>query len=111
MNFSHDTPSPAFIRIINQIFEIEKKANKLQETNSIGRNFRRIKQELEEMGIRYHNPTGEAYDETRTDCEASISGTSTQSLVITEVIKPIIRLEKDGFTQIIQRGIVVVEGK
>ena len=111
MNFTHDATPPAFLRMINQIFDMEKKVGKLQESHSLSRNFRRIRQDLEELGYRYHDPIGESYDETRTDCEASITGVSTQNLVISEVIKPIILFEQDGFVQIIQRGIVIVEGK
>ena len=101
--------------IINQIFEIEQKSSKL-EGHSIQRNINRLKELFESglsdtVSISYHNPIGEKYDETRTDCEASISGESTENLVVIEVIKPIIRISQNGITHIVQKGIVVAESQ
>lgn len=95
------------IQLANQVFDMEKKLDRMDNSSSLMRNIRRMKQELDHMGYSYHNPIGESYDETRTDCEASISGTETEDLIIQEVIKPIIR-EGGKFGQIVQRGIVVV---
>lgn len=107
--------------IINQIFEIEKKVSQLQESNSLSRNINRLKEIIgndlvklsndEKFKLSYHNPIGEPYNETRTDCEASIAGIGTEDLVITEVIKPIIRFVKDDMNIIVQKAIVVVESK
>ncbi len=110
------------LNILNQIFEIEKKVSKLQESNSISRNTNRLKEILElEMGAFYgsdttpsfiiENPLGEPYSEKRTDCEASIAGEDTENLVITEVIRPIIRYKTQGLNLIIQRAVVVVESQ
>ncbi len=93
----------AFLRIINQTFEIEKKA---AGQTAILRHVERIKNTFEELGYQIHNPIGERYDETRTDCDASIAGAMAERLVVKEVIKPIIR--QDG--RIIQNGVVIVEG-
>ncbi len=107
-----------YLDIVNQIFEIEKKANKLQESNSIQRNINKLREILqndlseqseEPAGLIYHNPIGEDYNETRTDCEASIAGSSTENLKITDVIKPIIRFNRGGISLIVQKGIVVAE--
>jgi hypothetical protein len=109
-----------FLDLINQIFEIEKKLSNIQETNSIQRNINKLKDLLEnevsphdgeQGGFIYHNPIGEPYNETRTDCEASIAGSSTDNLVITEVIKPIIRYKKGGLNLIVQKAVVVAESK
>ncbi|MEL6675025.1 MAG: hypothetical protein AAFR61_22650 [Bacteroidota bacterium] len=97
------------VQILNQIFEIEKKARHMPEGRKLDRNLRRLKASLEELGLAYHDPFGEAYNETRTDCEASISGKATDRLVITEVIKPIIHQEVDGYRQLVQRAVVIVE--
>lgn len=105
--------------IINQIFEIERKAEKLQESNSIQRNIDKLKDILEnqisvlfpDTGFIYENPVGEDYNETRTDCTASIAGESTENLVIIEVIKPIIRYKQNNMTQIVQKAVVVVQSK
>ena len=88
----------AYLDFMNQIFEIEKKAANLKEENSIQRNLNKMKGILEEeffkgsstIGLTYHNPLGESYSDTRTDCEATISGTGVENLEIIEVIKPII---------------------
>lgn len=92
------------INIINQVFEIEKKAI----GQTIQRHVDRIKTELEEMGYTFHNPEGERWDETRTDCEASITGTLKSKMVITNVVKPVVHQTTDGTKKIIQKAIVVV---
>ena len=98
----------AIKEILNQLFDIEKKINNQSLEKSIARNIRRLKIPFADLGYTYHNPTGEKYDLTRLDCEASIAGTATENLVITEVIKPIIYYQKEGINQIIQKGIVIV---
>ncbi|MEM8886817.1 MAG: hypothetical protein AAGD28_02445 [Bacteroidota bacterium] len=100
-----------YILIINQVFDLEKKINAQSEGPKLDRNFRRIRAAWESLGLSYYDPTGEAYDETRTDCEASISGDSEENLFIQETLKPIIRQEEDGFIKIIQRAIVIVAQK
>ncbi len=94
------------VNIINQVFEIEKKS---AAAPPIQRHVDRIKSELEAMGYAYHNPIHEKWDETRTDCEASISGTLKPKMLITEVIKPVIHQVQDGNKKLIQKAIVVVE--
>ena len=76
---------------INQVFEIEKKTSNIKEENSIQKNINKLKGLFEEgffsgHGLSYHNPLGESYADTRTDCEATISGTSVENLEIIEVI-------------------------
>ena len=114
--------SQHFLDFINQVFEIEKKTNLLKEDNSIQRNVNKLKDLFENeffknndgtLGLSYLNPIGEVYNDSRTDCDASISGTSTDNLKIIEVIKPIIYYSylDDGkiIKSIVQKGIVVVE--
>ncbi len=111
----------AYLDILNQVFEIEKKLSVLQESNSIQRNVNKLKEIMENdivaqggddiTGFIYHNPIGEDYNITRTDCEASIAGESTEDLQITEVIKPIIRFRNGGANIIVQKAIVVVKAK
>jgi len=104
-----------YIDVLDQIFEIEKKVERLAETNSIVRNITRLKEMFEQLeadgGLTYHNPIGEPYKESRTDLEASIAGNSADNLVIMEVIKPIIRYRKGGVTLIVRKGVVVAESK
>src|SRR6185437_4982238 len=109
-----------------QVFEIEKKVSQLHEQNSIQRNLNRIKGLIEEdlfkgkdeatsFGISYHNPLNEEFNDTRTDCEASIAGSVTDDLEITEVIKPIIYYSYfdsgKPMKGIAQKGVVVVQSK
>lgn len=110
----------SYLELLNQVFEIEKKVSSLKEANSIHRNLTKIKETFknifpsessEESGLSYYDPIGEPYNETRTDVEASIAGTSTERLIITEVIKPIIRYHKGGINTIAQKGVVIVETK
>ncbi|MGB5069774.1 MAG: hypothetical protein WBO28_02375 [Flavobacteriales bacterium] len=111
-----------YLDLINQVFEIEKKALAMQEQNSISRNINKIKEMIEHeffspetsqqsVGFIYHNPVGESYNETRTDCEASISGTSTDNLEIIEVIKPIIFLKQGGIKRMVQKAVIVAQSK
>ena len=92
------------LRIINQVFDIERKS---AQNAPVLRHIDRIRTTFEEMGYQIHNPSGEPYNETRTDCEASISGSKLDNLVIAEVIKPIVR--RQGV--IVQKGVVIVESK
>ena len=96
------------INIINQVFEMEKKLA-AGGAPSFQRNLDRIKAELSEMGYDFHNPVHEKWDETRTDCEANVSGTLKNKMVITEVIKPVVHQKEGGTKKIIQKAIVVVE--
>ena len=113
--------------LVNQLFEIEKKVNDIQESNSIQRNIDRIKSFFETellkdgSGFVYHNPKGENWDESRIDCEANISGTGTENLEIIDVIKPMIIYKYksiDPITSqevikpfIVQKAIVIVKSK
>jgi hypothetical protein len=104
------------VEILDQVFEIERKLESISELNSIRRNVNRIKEMFEYLaadgGLIYQNPLGEPYNETRTDLEASIAGNSADNLIITEVIKPIIRWRtNNGVTTIARKGVVIVESK
>ncbi len=100
-----------YLVLLNQIFEIERKLTKITQEHSINRNIERMKDVFAEIGLYYEDPIGQPYSDTRTDCDASIAGASTENLVITEVLKPIIRFKKEGFTRILQRAVVIVESK
>jgi len=94
--------------LVNQLFDLEKKLNKLDKGQKAQRNLRRMRESLEDLGLFYHDPLGERYDETRTDCDASIAGEFSENLVITEVLKPIIHLKKGPIVQLLQVGLVIV---
>lgn len=105
-----NTPLP-ILAILNQLFQIEQKLSKLSEPNTIQRNIERIKEEFTTLGYTFESPLGQKYNETRTDCEASISGNSVENLVVTEVLKPVIRAHYEGSSFIVQRAVIIVEGK
>jgi hypothetical protein len=111
-----------YLDLINQIFEIEKKASLLKEDHSLQRNINKLRDLMENelfkgtadnIGLSYHNPIGESYDDTRTDCEANIAGTSSENLEIIEVIKPIVYYsfsENERLIKTIVQKAVVVAG-
>ena len=108
-----------YFELLDQVFEIERKIEQISEQNSINRNLLKIKDLIEfsifidpsgqQSGLTYYNPIGEAYNETRLDLEASISGDSVENLVVKEVIKPIIRYKSGSATLIARKGVVIVE--
>ncbi len=98
-------------QIINQIHGLEAKLSGEQASSATERKFQRIKKSFEEMNLYIYNPIGEDYSETRLDCEASIAGDALTNLKITEVIKPIISVRTGNSNEIIQRAVVIVEGK
>jgi hypothetical protein len=103
---------PKFIFVFaNNLFEIEKKIAMNGDAGNFSRNISKMKESLEEYGVTYENPEGEPFNETRTDLDASISGTGTENLYVVDVIKPIIRANSSGMSTVIQKGIVVVESR
>ncbi|TXF87764.1 hypothetical protein FUA23_17695 [Neolewinella aurantiaca] len=108
-----------YLDLINQLFELEKKLEDQLDNRALARPLDRMKRLFEEslpnaegavpVGLFVHNPIGEKYTETRTDCEASIAGEGEGKLRIVEVIKPIVYLRGGGYNQIVQRGVVIVE--
>ena len=113
------------IFILNQIFEIEKQMNRiskkydLSDENSYllpSRNINKLKEFFESslsnnISLTYHDPTGEDYNETRTDCCASIAGEKTDNLKIIDVMKPIIRISDNGINRILQKAVVIVKSE
>ncbi len=103
--------------ILNQLFEIETKLKCINETNSIQRNLDKLKGYFETevlqdgQGLVYHNPIGEQYNETRSDCEANISGANHENLEIIEVLRPIIYFKYGNTQTIVQKAIVIVQSK
>lgn len=123
MNVNVKVPQP-YLDLVNQVFEIEKKASQLHEENSLGRNIGKLRNLIEAelfqdgngtIGLSYHNPIGEAYSHSRSDCEASIAGTGAENLEIVEVIKPIIffSFRDQGLVRklIVQKAVVVAKAK
>lgn len=96
---------------LNNLYEIEKKLALHGDVGNASRNVEKMKDVFAEMGVFYEDPMGQEFKETRTDLEATISGSGTEKLVVVEVIKPIIRAGDAAFSKVVQKGIVVVESK
>ncbi|MBC7862393.1 MAG: hypothetical protein IAF38_05415 [Bacteroidia bacterium] len=96
------------LRLVNQFFELGKKM-KQKEDASYERQMGRLAETFIEMGYEFHDPHMEAYNDTRTDCEASISGNGKGTLYISEVIKPLVIRNEEGRKTIIQKAVVIVE--
>ena len=117
------------LTVLNQLYEVEQKLKKQDDSASLRRNIDKMKDAFAEEGLpaldagggqccirlAYEDPMGQPFKETRTDLDATIAGAGTANLVVVEVIKPIIRaIVKDGVgesSKIIQRGIVIVESR
>lgn len=94
--------------IVNQLHSMKSISG---DDAKLTRKLTRINQLLEAESIYVHNPLGEPYDDTRIDCEATISGEGLVDLVIVDVVKPIIYNRSGGDNQILQRAVVIVESK
>ena len=119
----------SILTALNQLYELERKLKKQDDTANLSRNIGKIKDAFAEegplgldaaggqrrIGLAYEDPLGQPCNETRTDLEATISGSGTENLVVVEVIKPIIRTiitdSAGKFYQVVQKGIVTVESR
>jgi hypothetical protein len=108
----------SLLMAMNQLYEIEQKLKHHGDPHGLQRHVGKMKDAfdaLDTFGLVYEDPMGQAFNETRTDVEATISGAGTENLIIVEVIKPIIRAVHRGgpgeLSKIVQKGIVVVESK
>lgn len=106
-----DSPQSGVVAILNQLFMLESKIQKITNGEALLRNVGRMKEQFEAWGYTIENPSGQPYDETRTDCDASIAGESTENLVIAEVVKPLIRYRDEIGSMIAQRAVVVVRDR
>ena len=117
------------LTVLNQIYQVEKKITKLPEASDMRRNIDKMKDAFADDGLpfvdgngtpgtvslTYEDPIGQTFKETRTDLEATIAGTSTENLIVVDVIRPIIRATlkpgEGGISKIVQTGIVIVESR
>ncbi len=102
-------PHSNHLKLLNQVFELEKKIQRTGDPSSLSRPVERMKETFEDMGYRLHNPHGEPYSETRTDVEANIVGELANGMVITDVIKPIIYFKEAERSTMLQKGIVICQ--
>lgn len=99
------------LQILNNLYDIERKITIHGDPGNVSRNIEKMKDALKNLGLFYEDPLGQPFRETRTDLEVNISGQGTENLVVTEVIKPIIRFHQAEFSWVVQKGIVVVQSK
>ena len=99
------------LTLLNNLYEIERKLSIHGDPGNASRNVERMKDAFAEQMLFYEDPNGEQFKETRTDLEATISGSDTENLVVVEVIKPIIRTGEAAFSRVVQKGIVLVQSK
>jgi hypothetical protein len=111
MEFTSASSVPKLeLLLLNNLYEIERKLSLHGDPGNANRNIEKIKDALlTQGGLFYEDPLGQAFKETRTDLEATISGQGTESLVVTEVIKPIIRIGRQELSRVVQKGIVIVQ--
>ena len=105
----------SILTAMNQLYEIEQKLKKYSDPGNLQRNVSKMKDAFKEFGLSYEDPMGQPFKETRTDLDATISGSGTENLVVVEVIKPIIRIllrkESVELKKVVQKGIVIVESQ
>ena len=111
---------PFVLKIMNNLYEIERKLALHGDTGNVLRNVDKIKDACSSCDIDfrdndyeifYEDPMGQLFKETRTDLDAAITGNSTEDLYVVEVIKPIIRVRSSKYSHVIQKGSVVVASK
>jgi hypothetical protein len=101
--------SKPLFRLLNQVFELERKTDQLTDNESITRQVRRMKEIFEQdFQLTFEDPIGQGFNETRTDVEGRVAGDSAENLVIIETLKPVIRFwHNPRQSEIVQKGIVV----
>jgi len=97
------------LHIINQLFEMQFKIKELGQSGSFERNFNRLFSIFEEDGFLIQDPTNEMYNDSRTDCEASIIGSVSSKMKIIKTLKPIIYKKEGSNVQLVQKAVVLVE--
>jgi hypothetical protein len=99
------------LRLINQLFEAEKKAARIDGTAALQKNLERMRGALEDMGFIIVNPLGNAYNESRTDCECSIAGDASKPLFISDVLKPAVYETSNDGRSLVQKAVVIAENR
>lgn len=99
------------LSVLNDVFLLEKRIGQIAEAKKLYRYTERIREHFAQFGYTIENPMGEKYSETRTDCDASIAGVSTENLVIRDVLKPVVRLRTGDTSVLVQRAVVIVSGE
>ena len=99
------------LTLMNNLYEVERKLAVHGDPGNASRNIEKMKDALKDEGLFYEDPMRQSFKETRTDLEATITGKSTENLIVVEVIKPIVRYGGKDFSRVVQKGIVLVQSK
>ena len=107
-----DDQLKSLLRLLNQLFELERRVATSPDGLNVLRQLRRMKELFEEdFHLVFEDPIGQTFNETRTDVEGRLAGGSADDLVIVETIKPIIRSLNGPTTFIEQKGIVIASAR
>jgi len=106
-----DSNYTTWCNIINQLHALDTRARQSADSDFYRRRIERIHDLLKDIQLLVHDPLGEMYSSTRTDCEAILEGEPGESMKIVEVIKPIIYYSVGETRRLIQPGVVLVKGK
>jgi hypothetical protein len=108
MKLINDIPR-SVLTVLNQAFELERKLAKADDPSKFQRPLEKLKEAFDTDDVYFviEDPIHQKYDITRTDVEATIVGPGHESLVIIEVLKPIIKMTSNGVSRIIQKGVVI----
>ena len=106
-----DSNYTTWCNIINQLHSLDTRARQSADSEFYKRRIERIHDLLKEIQLLVHDPLGEIYTSTRTDCEAILEGELSDSMTIVEVIKPIIYFSQGETRRLIQPGVVLVKAK
>jgi hypothetical protein len=101
----------SIIQILNQVFEMQEKLIASNNDTRFDRNINKILAICEQDGFSMHNPINEKFTDSRTDCDANIVGKLGSTMMVTQVVKPIIYQNMQGQKTIVQKGIVMIESK
>jgi hypothetical protein len=99
------------IQILNQLFDMQAKLTQLNMAEPFSRNMARLIHICQESGYTMHDPLGEKYADSRTDCEANIIGKLSSNMIVSQVVKPIVYQTLNNEKSIVQKGIVMIESK
>ena len=72
----------SILLVLDQLCEMERKLRAHGDPMNLQRNIDKMKDAWYEFGLRYEDPKGQSFSETRTDVEATISGSDTDDLVV-----------------------------
>jgi hypothetical protein len=102
----------SLFRLLNHVYELERKAAKLADGDAVVRHVRRMRDLFEtDFHLTYEDPAGQPFTETRTDVEARVAGDSAENLIIIETLKPVIRYSEGPTSSIVQKGVVVATAR